>query len=210
MAGGLAGGALASQLSGMRRRYPQGRRRRRWLPASAGIPALALALAIGSTSPATAQQMDAAADTLRQDTLGEPTIIYLVRHAETVPDGTRDPVLSEDGQARARWLAVILSHARLDAVYTTDYHRTANTAQPAAAANQVEPTVYDPSDLSGLAWELKAQGGRALVVGHSNTTPALVAALGGDGGPPIRPAEYDRLYTVVIRGDSVRTVMLRY
>ena len=136
------------------------------------------------------------------DTLGEPTIIYLVRHAETVPGGTRDPALSEDGEARARWLGVVLLHARLDAVYATEYQRTLQTA--------AWPALYDPSNLAGLARELREQGGRVLVVGHSNTTPALVAALGGEGGPPIRPSEYDRLYTVVIRGDSVRTVMLRY
>ncbi len=179
------------------------------LPRWGRTAALALFAALASfvlPAPAAAQQTDPMA----ADALGEPTIIYLVRHAETVPGGTSNPSLSEDGEARARWLAVILSHARLDAVYTTDYERTLETARPAAAANQVESTIYDPSNLAGFARQLRVQGGRALVVGHSNTTPALVAALGGEGRPPIRPSEYDRLYTVVIHGDSVRTAMLRY
>ena len=38
------------------------------------------------------------------------------------------------------------------------------------------------------------------MVGHSNTTPALVEALGGDPGSPIESLEYDRLYMVTFEG----------
>lgn len=162
-----------------------------------------LASALWAPTPAAAQAASAIADA------PEATVIYLVRHAETA-DGSRNPALSPEGMARARWLAVILSHARLDAVYTTDYERTRSTARPVAAAARVRPTLYDPSNLQAFARALRERRGRLLVVGHSNTTPALVAALGGDGGAPILESEYDRLYTLVIRGDSVRTVMLRY
>lgn len=187
----------------MRRRQPPGRRTLRWPRAAPAILAV-LAAALWAPTPAAAQgaPADAAAP--------GPGVIYLVRHAETAPDGTRDPPLSEEGEARARWLAVILSHARLDAVYTTDYRRTRSTATPVAAAAGVRPTLYDPADLTTFGLALRERGGCVLVVGHSNTTPALVAALGGDGGPPLPESEYDRLYTLVIRGDSVRTVLLRF
>lgn len=165
---------------------------------------MALALALFCAAPAAAQRMP--------DPPPEPapTIIYLVRHAETAPDGTRNPPLSEEGEARARWLAVILSHAQLDAVYSTDYHRTLETATGAARANHLQTTLYDPGDLYGLARRLRDRPGRFLVVGHSNTTPALAAALGADGGRPIEEWEFDRLYTILIRSDTVQTVMLRY
>ena len=58
--------------------------------------------------------------------------------------------------------------------------------------------IYDPSDLEGLAAQLLANPNQTLlVVGHSNTTPQLAEALGGDGGTPIyEKSEYGRLYVV--------------
>lgn len=172
-------------------------------PAPTRVAVLTLTALLLAVLRLGAQQTDAATDPL-------PTVLYLVRHAETAPDGTRDPPLSREGERRARWLGVILSHARLDAVYTTDYRRTRSTAGPAAAAHGVQITVYDPSDLEGLAHELRVRAGRVLVVGHSNTTPALVEALGGEPGDPMEESEHDRLYVLVIAGDSVRTAVLRY
>ena len=65
--------------------------------------------------------------------------------------------------------------------------------------------------LLDLADTIKARGGRHLVVGHSNTTPAMVEILGGDSGSPIvEEYEYDRLYVVSITGNKVNTVLLRY
>ena len=69
---------------------------------------------------------------------------------------------------------------------------------------------YDPRDLPGFAAQLRRSPGRHLVLGHSNTTPSLVEALGGDAHGPIDEFEYDRLYIVVITGDEVSTVLLRF
>ncbi len=68
--------------------------------------------------------------------------------------------------------------------------------------------LYDPRDLSGAADGLLAQGGRVLVVGHSNTTPDLVQALGGDPGPTLEDSDYDRLYMVTIHPDGTSTTVL--
>ena len=71
--------------------------------------------------------------------------------------------------------------------------------------------LYDPRDLPALAAQLREEGGRHLVVGHSNTTPPLAEELGGDGGEPIyEPTEYDRLYLLTITGDETETFLLRY
>ena len=170
-----------------------------------GAAALAILALLVGVVPGAAQD----GDRLAPDA-AEPSVIYLVRHAETAPDGTRDPPLSGEGERRARWLGVVLSHARLDAVYTTEYRRTRATARVAASANGVGVTLYDPDHLQTLAAELRARRGRVLVVGHSNTTPALVQALGGEPGTPIDEDEFDRLYTLVVRDDSTRTLRLRY
>ena len=71
-------------------------------------------------------------------------------------------------------------------------------------------TTYDPRDLTGFAARLHATSGRHLVLGHSNTTPELVAALGGEPGTPIAEMEYDRLYIVTITAAGVSTVLVRF
>lgn len=140
----------------------------------------------------------------------EPTVVFAVRHAERAEDGTSDPPISEAGADRARLLAEMLADADLTHVHSTDLNRTRSTGEPAAAAAGLEMAVYDPRDLPGLAAALIATPGRHLVLGHSNTTPELVAALGGDPGSPIDEMEYDRLYVVTVTARGVSTVLLRF
>jgi 2,3-bisphosphoglycerate-dependent phosphoglycerate mutase len=140
---------------------------------------------------------------------GPEHTIYLVRHAEK--QAGDDPSLTPDGAIRAALLTETLGDAGIVRIYSTDYARTRETAAPIAEAIAVPVTLYDPSDLPAFADRLKAEPGIALVVGHSNTTPALVEILGGEPGPEINEAaEYDRLYVVRIRGDQVDTELRRY
>ena len=137
------------------------------------------------------------------------TVIYLVRHAEKVSDGSQDPPLSEAGQRRAQTVARMFADAGITAVHTTPTERTRATAAPLAAALGVAPHEYDARDLPALARRLAGAGGRHLVVGHSNTTPELVRLLGGTADP-MAETEYGRMYEVVIAPDGVRTVVLGY
>lgn len=138
------------------------------------------------------------------------TTLYLVRHAEKVDD-SRDPELSAAGHTRAALLAEMLADAGIQRIYSTDYIRTRDTAGPLADDLGVEVESYDPTDLTAFAATLLERGGRAMVSGHSNTTPSLVSALGGDPGVPIDDAEYDRLYIVTVGPDgTVSTVLLRF
>ena len=139
-------------------------------------------------------------------------VVYLVRHAERADDGTsQDPELSEEGRERADLLARMLVDAGITHIHSTDYARTQQTGAPLAAALGMEVMSYDPRDLPGTAARLRATPGRHLVLGHSNTTPELVAALGGEPGPPIEEAtEYDRLYVVVLEAEGAVSTLLRY
>ena len=140
----------------------------------------------------------------------QPTVVMLVRHAERAEDGTSDPPISEVGQERARLLARMLRDVDLTHVHTTDYIRTRATGHPTAEEQGLEMMLYDSDDLPALADRLRTTPGRHLVLGHSDTTPALVEALGGDPHGQIDETEYDRLYLVTVDADGASTVLLRF
>jgi broad specificity phosphatase PhoE len=146
---------------------------------------------------------------------GEPTVIYLVRHAEkTVAASSQDPKnphLNEDGVERAGDLVSHLRDAGVTGIYSTDYLRTIETVDPLAKHLDLKIETYDPGDLAGFAKKLRERPGRFVVAGHSNTNPTLVELLGGDPGPPIDEAsEYDRLDILVIDDGKTTTIRLRY
>jgi len=143
-------------------------------------------------------------------TQGDPLTVFLVRHAEKI-DQSRDPDLSVKGYRRAGELARVLANADIERIHSSNFIRTRETASPLAETLDLQIELYDPRDLNSLAEQIKKDGGRHLVVGHSNTTPALVEILGGDPGSPIEEEhEYDRLYIVSFVGNEVNTVLLRY
>ncbi|MFK7961113.1 MAG: phosphoglycerate mutase family protein [Phycisphaerales bacterium] len=162
-------------------------------------------------SPASAGvELHRAADSPSLAALSAPvTTVFLVRHAEK--EAGRDPGLTAVGQKRAEALAALLRDAGVRAVHSTGYARTQQTAAPLAARLGLSVTEYDPRALGAVAEQLRAAGGTHVVVGHSNTTPALVGLLGGNPDPPIvEKTEFDRLEMVTISADgTVTSVRLR-
>ncbi len=182
-------------------------------PARQPTPALSrAAVLLGLTITSTLQaHASAPQGEAFRETDAETVVVYLVRHAERVDDGTDDPPLALAGRIRAQLLRQLLSEARVTHVHTTDTKRTRDTARPFADKMGVDPSLYDPGDLAAFASRLRATPGHHLVVGHSNTTPMLVELLGGDPFGPIYELEYDRLYIVVIpRGQPPVTTILRF
>jgi broad specificity phosphatase PhoE len=143
--------------------------------------------------------------------LAQP-VVFVVRHAERADAGmaaaTKDPDLSEIGRARAQSLAALLKDARVTGIYVSEFKRTRQTAEPLAALNKIEPVVLGEKDLAQLAARLKA-GGNVLIVGHSNTVPAILKALGVTEPVTIGDAEFDNLF-VVTGGAAPSLVRLRY
>lgn len=135
--------------------------------------------------------------------------IYLVRHAEK--QAGDNPSLTEQGQMRAELLADLLADRRISQIHSTNYRRTLETAAPLADRLGLQVQLYDPSDLDAFARDLAARPGVHLVVGHSNTTPQLAAALGGDPGTEIdETSEYDRLYVLTLRPGAVDSRIERF
>jgi broad specificity phosphatase PhoE len=139
--------------------------------------------------------------------------VVLVRHAEKVDD-SRDPALSADGLRRADALAAALADAGVDAIFTTQFQRTRDTAAPLARLLGIEPVVITASG-GGHAQDVAAhvrdhEAATILVVGHSNTVPAILEALGAPPVDAIADDEYFHLFIVQISPAGVRLIRSRY
>ncbi|WP_454831604.1 phosphoglycerate mutase family protein [Pseudoxanthomonas wuyuanensis] len=136
----------------------------------------------------------------------------VVRHGEKSSDDAEDPNLSPDGRTRAAELAGLLADAPVVAVYATEYRRTQQTAEPAAAAHGLAVLRYfskGPADEAAAQWRQRYTQGTVLIVGHSNTVPALVAALCGCEVPAMSEDEYDRLSTIGFDATGKPTLEVR-
>lgn len=130
--------------------------------------------------------------------------LYLVRHAEK--ETGDNPGLTDGGRERAHKLAATSERLRFKRIYTTDYRRTRETAQPSAQILGLDVTLYHPNDLDMLAATLKARKESALIVGHSNTTPQLARLLGLKSAKPMDESDYDRSYNFQFKGDVMQGV----
>jgi phosphohistidine phosphatase SixA len=147
---------------------------------------------------------------------GARTIVF-VRHAEKASDGSDDPPLTEAGEARAQCLVTMLRAFGTTHVLATQYRRTQATAEPLAEAMGLPLQVIDAGDGDGWsrAFEALPAGARAVVVGHSNSIPQWVTALGGEPGElddqgNIPHEEYGRMIVLVRAGDESVASVLEY
>jgi broad specificity phosphatase PhoE len=134
------------------------------------------------------------------------TTVILVRHAEKAAEPADDPPLTSVGEARARDLWIAVKDAGVGAVITTQLVRTRATAQPTVAAMHLTPEVIragGATHAKDVADAVRKHAGQTvLVVGHSNTVPAIVEALGAPRPPAICDPEYDNLYVVTLAPDG--------
>lgn len=154
----------------------------------------------------------------------KPTTVILVRHAEREDEPRTDPPLKKEGVARSQELARILSTANIKAIYTSQFIRTKQTAEPITAKTGVSVTSLtlkpNPANLRQIAEESTAElvnkimqrpGETALVIGHSNWIPDVIKMLGGDVVPTIDEKKFDDLFIVTVYGKGkAKVVQLKY
>lgn len=137
--------------------------------------------------------------------------VFVVRHAEKV-DNSRDPELSEAGNARAAALARLLKDAGITAIYSSEFKRTIHTAEPLATLLKIQ-TIVLGRDPDSVVQKVRSHRPTetVLVVGHSDTVPLILKGLGCVEPIEIDDAEYDNLFAVVTAraGDPV-LLRLRY
>jgi broad specificity phosphatase PhoE len=144
---------------------------------------------------------------------GVETVVVLARHADRVAGQAPDE-LSATGVARSQELAHVLQKAGVSAIIHSDTNRAAQSAAPVAAATGITPTVLPAKDFAAIASEVRNHpGGTVLIVGHSNTVPAIVAALGGPQLPDLGDREFDDLLVLTLcrcNGRQPRLLHLQY
>ena len=129
-----------------------------------------------------------------------PTTFILVRHAEKADDGTRNPPLNGQGEARAKELADLLSNQEVAALYSTPFIRTEETLQPIAEAKNLDVKSYDPFAKEEWLNELIREHteGTVIISGHSNTIPNLAnALLGTETFEQFDESDYSNLIIIV-------------
>ena len=140
----------------------------------------------------------------------ETTTYYLIRHAEKVRiDNTnRNPNLNKNGQERAEKWANRFKNVPFDAIYSTNYNRTIQTATPTAESKNLEIQTYNPSKMYDSIFKQATKGKTVLIVGHSNTTPIFANKI-------LEEEKYQfmddnnnaSLYIVTITGDKKTSVI---
>ena len=133
--------------------------------------------------------------------------VILVRHAEREAAGA-DPSLSAAGRRRAKLLADMLGEAGIGAIFTSEFKRTKETAAAIAQRLNLTPVQVD-DNISKAAQQVRSAADRVLVVGHSDTVPALIAELGG-AQVTIPDTAFDRLFVLRVDASSVELMPMKY
>jgi len=146
------------------------------------------------------------------------TTIIFVRHAEESSLNEEESSLTTEGKIRSAELARQLVDADViagvDAIYSTSFQYSKQTALPISKALNIPIEIYDISDTELIIEDIIKQhkGKIILVVGHNNTLPLMIGNMGASKDvPKIEDNEYDNIYLVSIPWfGKTKTIRLRY
>lgn len=133
----------------------------------------------------------------------ETTTYYLIRHAEKdrTDQSNGNPNLNFEGEKRAQRWANYFEDKQIDAVYSTKYFRTMETATPTAMTKKLRIQYYDPRNMFDSIFQTETKGKSVLIVGHSNTTPVFAnKILGEDKYQNMDDNDNSSLYVVTVCG----------
>jgi broad specificity phosphatase PhoE len=146
----------------------------------------------------------AAVPALAQEKL---TTIILLRHAEKVNDGSKNPDLTDQGKKRAEELVSFFKETPLQAVYSTGFIRTRETVAPLARAKSLDIVEYEafkPEVIDKIVKDF--QGGTVLICGHSNNIPWIANYLTGtEKFRNFDDNDYDNILIVTVAGKGKET-----
>lgn len=133
----------------------------------------------------------------------ESRLIILVRHAEKADTPANNPQLSPKGEMRATSLITALSRTPLSQLIATQYLRTQQTLAPIAEARHLPVTIVEAAKpIQHIVEQVHAVKGNTLIVGHSNTVPLIIKALGGPEIQAISEDDYSQLFLLSLNDDQ--------
>jgi broad specificity phosphatase PhoE len=142
---------------------------------------------------------------------GQRTLV-VVRHADKIDDSD-DAVLSPTGEAQAKRLAHVLKDLGINAIYTTQFKRTIQTATPLANSLKIKLLSYEQTDVDGVVKEIQQKHSKevVMVVGHRSTVPKLLKQFGASEPVALGSSEYDSLFILTLPpGQSPTLLHLRF
>ncbi|PKD16629.1 phosphoglycerate mutase [Salegentibacter salinarum] len=148
-----------------------------------------------------------------KDPSEEITTYYFIRHAEkdTTDTKNEDPDLTEAGRKRTQDWVKTFKDIDFDLVYSSDYKRTLNTAEPIADSKNKEVKFYNAEKLNDKDFQENTKNKTVLVVGHSNLNPEWVNyILGRKKYQDLDEKVYGSLFIVTIHPDDSRTSQVLY
>lgn len=138
--------------------------------------------------------------------------VYIVRHAEK--ETGIDPVLTEAGKRRAGDLVRVLRNKQVQKIYVSQFRRSGMTADSLRLQLHIDTVHYMPDtsgeDLFRTISSHHDEGKTILIIGHSNTIPAIIHKLGITGYPRsnIPDNEYDDLFVIKnVRGKPALSII---
>lgn len=109
------------------------------------------------------------------------TTYYFIRHAEKDRQiSGNNPHLTAEGKQRASEWANYFKNKGISMVFSTNYHRTRETAQPTASEFGLRIHSYKANKLYTKQFQKETAGETVLVVGHQDTTPDFVNTIFGE------------------------------
>lgn len=145
------------------------------------------------------------------DKLSYPKTVIVLRHAEKAPEPKSDPVLSDEGLARAERLAKLLAKAGVTHLYATEFQRTQLTLAPLALASGAKVSLGKAADFKATHSAVASlpRDSVAVIAAHSNTVPALLELLtAGRAKITLTEGDYDRLFVVTQWGPDKQSTWL--
>ncbi|MGB3591373.1 MAG: histidine phosphatase family protein [Nonlabens sp.] len=95
------------------------------------------------------------------------TTFYFIRHAEKQKGP--DPELTEQGLKRADAWKEYFFLKDVDAILSSNFKRTKQTAEPLASSKKMDVTIYDVGTMNGKKLLEEYRGSTVVLYGHSNT-----------------------------------------
>ncbi|MEO5890383.1 MAG: histidine phosphatase family protein [Ferruginibacter sp.] len=151
----------------------------------------------------------------QQVNFGNKATVYLVRHAEKGQG--KDPVLTIEGNKRAGDLMRLLKNKKIARIYVTEFKRTQNTGDSLRIQLDIDTVHYaaDSSQANVLLDKIKANGDTnrsILIIGHSNTVPHLIRALGLPVFPfgDLPDNEFDNIFVLKFKDGKASVKKTKY